>query len=139
MISRERHEGFENLRRSGKHSDVRIASRQMSKAAELAERHPDTVAVPSAKEAVEGADIVCGCTDASGPVPCVGYEQPGLSVNAISHSVERDLCDSRLGTDPSDCLSYTSPRRKASKEAASLACSASRASRRPTSFAARRL
>jgi ornithine cyclodeaminase/alanine dehydrogenase-like protein (mu-crystallin family) len=72
-------------------SEVRIVSRHASKASELAETHPDAVAVSSVEEAVRGADVVCCCTDAAGAVLEEGWIGPGVHVGSVGTGAELPL------------------------------------------------
>jgi len=69
-------------------NDVRIASRHISKAAKLAERRAGAVAVASVEEAVDGADLVCCCTDAPEPVLADGWISPGTHVSSVGSGPE---------------------------------------------------
>ncbi|MGH9294346.1 MAG: ornithine cyclodeaminase family protein, partial [Acidimicrobiales bacterium] len=69
-------------------ADVRIASREVSKASALADTHPGTVAVSSVEEAVTGADVVCCCTGAAGAVIDEGWIGPGVHVGSVGTGAE---------------------------------------------------
>ena len=68
--------------------EVRIASRNPDKAAELAARHPGARAVASFEEAVEGAGVICCCTDASSPVLEDGWIRAGAHVGSVGSGGE---------------------------------------------------
>ena len=78
-------EAFTHLMALG---DIRIASRHLPKAAELAERHTGAVAAPSVREAVDGADLVCCCTDAGEPVLADEWIGPGTHVSSVGSGPE---------------------------------------------------
>lgn len=69
-------------------ADIRIASRHFPKAVELAERHRGAVAAPSVREAVDGADLVCCCTDAAEPVLADEWIGPGTHVSSVGSGPE---------------------------------------------------
>lgn len=79
-------EAFSHLMTLG---DIRISSRRFSKAVELAERHAGAVAVSSVREAVDGADVVCCCTDAAEPV--LADEWIGFATHVSSVGSGREL------------------------------------------------
>jgi ornithine cyclodeaminase/alanine dehydrogenase-like protein (mu-crystallin family) len=71
---------------------VRVASSSLDRARRFAEgqgrRHGITIeAVPTAREAVEGADIVCTVTSAREPVVEGAWLSPGAHINAVGSSV----------------------------------------------------
>lgn len=70
---------------------VRIASRRASKAADLAGKYPGAVAVGSVREAVQGADIVCCCTDAQEAVLENEWVTPGMHVSSVGMGPELPL------------------------------------------------
>ena len=71
---------------------VRVASQSFDRAQRFAARETARRGVPveptpSAREAVEGADIVCTCTSAREPVVAGAWLKPGAHVNAVGSSV----------------------------------------------------
>jgi ornithine cyclodeaminase/alanine dehydrogenase-like protein (mu-crystallin family) len=64
-------------------TEIRIASRTTANAAALAELSPVATPVGSFREAVEGADIVCCCTDASSPIIEAAWLAPGVHVSGV--------------------------------------------------------
>ena len=70
---------------------IRIASRRGQRAADLAGNCPEAVAVGSVWEAVEGADIVCCCTDAQEAVLENGWVTPGMHVSSVGTGAELPL------------------------------------------------
>ncbi|MGH9106921.1 MAG: ornithine cyclodeaminase family protein [Acidimicrobiales bacterium] len=68
--------------------EVRVTSRHRERAAELAGRHPLARAVRSAEEAVQGADVVCCCSDAREPVICDEWVAPGAHVSSVGTGAE---------------------------------------------------
>jgi len=69
-------------------NDIRIASRHISKAAQLAERHTGAVVAAAVEEALDGADLVCCCTDAREPVLADGWISPGTHVSSVGSGPE---------------------------------------------------
>jgi ornithine cyclodeaminase/alanine dehydrogenase-like protein (mu-crystallin family) len=63
--------------------EIRIASRDGSKAAALASRHPRARAVGSFEDAVRGADVVACCTDARQPVIRRDWLKSGVHVSSV--------------------------------------------------------
>jgi ornithine cyclodeaminase/alanine dehydrogenase-like protein (mu-crystallin family) len=66
---------------------VRIASRSLGHAQALADEIGGTP-YESFEEAVEGADIVCACTDAGEPVLSAEWLAPGMHVTSVGASRE---------------------------------------------------
>ncbi|HEV8166159.1 MAG TPA: ornithine cyclodeaminase family protein, partial [Actinomycetota bacterium] len=71
--------------------DIRVASRTPAHAAALASLHPAARPVPSFQEAVEGADVVCCCTDAREPVLEVAWLAPGTHVSSVGGTFGPEL------------------------------------------------
>jgi alanine dehydrogenase len=71
--------------------DVRVASRTPAHAAALASLHPAARAVASFREAVEGADVVCCCTDAREPVLEAAWLAPGTHVSSVGGTFGPEL------------------------------------------------
>lgn len=63
--------------------EIRVASRDSSKAQALAARHPSAVFVESFEAAVRGADIVACCTDAREPILRLEWLKPGVHVSSV--------------------------------------------------------
>lgn len=63
--------------------EIRLASRNMNHAMQLAERFPGVRVANSFEEAVRGADVVCACTNASSPVIERGWLKAGAHVNSV--------------------------------------------------------
>ncbi len=63
--------------------EIRIASRDGEKAADLASHHPRARAVGSFEEAVRGADVVACCTDSREPVIRLEWLKPGVHVSSV--------------------------------------------------------
>ncbi len=70
--------------------EIRIASRDGERAANLASRHPAGRAVASFEAAVAGADIVCCCTDARAPVVEDAWISRGTHVSSVGMGRELD-------------------------------------------------
>ncbi len=64
-------------------TEIRIASRDVQKAADLASHHPRAHAAASFEEAVRGADVVACCTDAREPVIRREWLKPGAHVSSV--------------------------------------------------------
>jgi alanine dehydrogenase len=71
--------------------DIRVASRTPAHAAALASLHPAAHPVASFQEAVEGADVVCCCTDAREPVLEVAWLAPGTHVSSVGGTFGPEL------------------------------------------------
>ncbi|HLG61749.1 MAG TPA: ornithine cyclodeaminase family protein [Ktedonosporobacter sp.] len=67
-------------------SEIRIASRNLAHAEQLAASDDRARAVVSAEEAVRGADVVCLCTDASDPVISADWLAPGMHITSVGYS-----------------------------------------------------
>jgi alanine dehydrogenase len=74
---------LETMPRVREFNEIRIASRDNSKAATLASRHPRARAVDSFEAAVRGADVVACCTDAREPVIRRDWLKPGAHVSSV--------------------------------------------------------
>ena len=70
--------------------DIRVASRDPRHTEPLAGSHPRARAVGSFEEAVEGADLVCCCTDATEPVLSHAWLVPGAHVSSVGVGAEVD-------------------------------------------------
>lgn len=77
--------------------EVRVASRDRERAAALAAGHPGATAVGDFEEAVRGADVVCCCTDAPGPVLRADWLAPGAHVASVGMGGELDEATVRRG------------------------------------------
>jgi ornithine cyclodeaminase/alanine dehydrogenase-like protein (mu-crystallin family) len=66
--------------------EIRIASRQLAHAEELAAADDQARAVESAEQAVRGADVVCLCTDAAQPVISGDWLTPGAHVTSVGYA-----------------------------------------------------
>jgi alanine dehydrogenase len=65
--------------------EIRIASRQMAHAEQLAATDARARAVPTAEQAVRGADIVCLCTSADEPVLHGDWLSPGAHLTSVGY------------------------------------------------------
>jgi alanine dehydrogenase len=74
---------LETMPRVRDFEEIRIASRDGSKAAALASRHPRARAVGSFEDAVRGADVVACCTDAHEPVIRRDWLKSGVHVSSV--------------------------------------------------------
>ena len=74
---------LETLPRVRDFEEIRIASRDASKAAALASRHPLARAVGSFEDAVRGADVIACCTDSHEPVFRRDWLKPGVHVSSV--------------------------------------------------------
>ena len=68
-------------------AEVRVASRTLEHAQALAEEIGGTP-YASFEEAVDGADIVCACTDAGEPIVSAAWLAPGMHVTSVGASRE---------------------------------------------------
>jgi alanine dehydrogenase len=74
---------LETMPRVRDFEEIRIASRDGSKAASLASRHPLARVVSSFEAAVRGADVVACCTDSREPVIRRDWLKPGVHVSSV--------------------------------------------------------
>jgi ornithine cyclodeaminase/alanine dehydrogenase-like protein (mu-crystallin family) len=66
-------------------SEIRIASRHVAHAEQLAATDARARAVETAEEAVRGADVVCLCTNAGKPVISIDWLAPGMHVTSVGY------------------------------------------------------
>lgn len=66
--------------------DIRIASRNLSHAQQLAATLPHARALASFEEAVRGADVICLCTSSSAPVISAGWLSPGAHITSVGYA-----------------------------------------------------
>jgi ornithine cyclodeaminase len=83
---------LEAMRVARKLRRVRVASKDLGRARAFAERQSrkhgiEVEAVASAKEAVEGADLICTTTSSKDPVVLGEWIAPGAHINAVGSSV----------------------------------------------------
>jgi alanine dehydrogenase len=71
--------------------EIRVASRTPAHAAALAALHPAARAAGSFAEAVDGADVVCCCTDAREPLLRRAWLAPGTHVSSVGGSFGPEL------------------------------------------------
>jgi ornithine cyclodeaminase/alanine dehydrogenase-like protein (mu-crystallin family) len=71
-------------------ADIRVASRDLGHARALADGVAGARAVDSFEDAVRGADVVCLCTDADGPVIARGWLDAGTHVSSVGSGAEVD-------------------------------------------------
>ena len=74
---------LETFPRARNFTEIRIASRKLERAQDLAGRDSRARAVASFEEAVRGADVVACCTDAHEPIIRREWLQPGTHVSAV--------------------------------------------------------
>lgn len=67
-------------------SEIRIFSRDVAHAEQLAATDDRARAVASAEEAVRGADVVCLCTSASEPVMSADWLAPGTHLSSVGYA-----------------------------------------------------
>jgi ornithine cyclodeaminase/alanine dehydrogenase-like protein (mu-crystallin family) len=71
-------------------SEIRVFSRTAAHGRELASTAPNARVVPSAVDAVRGADIVCCCTHSPEPVVLDEWIEPGTHVSSVGVGQELD-------------------------------------------------
>ena len=71
--------------------EIRIASRNLERANDLAAHHPRAHAVPSFEEAVRDADVVACCTDARAPILLREWLKDGVHVSAVGGTFGPEL------------------------------------------------
>jgi ornithine cyclodeaminase/alanine dehydrogenase-like protein (mu-crystallin family) len=72
-------------------AEIRVASRDASKATALAARHPRARVAPSFEAAVRGADVVACCTDAHEPILRRKWLKPGAHVSSVGGTFGAEL------------------------------------------------
>lgn len=66
-------------------SEIRVASRNFAHAQQLAADDSRAHAVPTAEEAVRGADVICLCTSSDSPVISSTWLAPGSHVTSVGY------------------------------------------------------
>src|SRR2546430_2965743 len=84
------------LSRLRKFSEIRIASRNLAHAEQLATTDARARAVESAEEAVRGADVVCLCTNAGEPVISIDWLAPGMHITSVGYRPPGGELDPRV-------------------------------------------
>jgi len=77
-------------------SEIRIASRHLAHAEQLAAADARVRAVESAEEAVRGADVVCLCTNAGDPVISFDWLAPGMHSTSVGYRPPGGELDPRV-------------------------------------------
>jgi ornithine cyclodeaminase/alanine dehydrogenase-like protein (mu-crystallin family) len=77
--------------------EIRIASRNAATAEALAAENPLARPVATFKEAVQGADVVCCCTDAREPVIKYEWLVPGAHVSSVGGTFGPELDPQTIG------------------------------------------
>jgi alanine dehydrogenase len=72
-------------------TEIRIASRNPSRAQELAARNPRAHVARSFEDAVRGADVVACCTDAREPILELGWLKSGAHVSSVGGTFGSEL------------------------------------------------
>lgn len=67
-------------------TEIRIASRHLAHAEQLAASDARAYAVETAEQAVRGADVVCLCTNANEPVVSHDWLAPGMHVTSVGYA-----------------------------------------------------
>src|SRR5256714_9513514 len=78
-------------------SEIRIASRHLAHAKQLATTDARARAVESAEEAVRGADVVCLCTNAGEPVISIDWLAPRMHNTSVGYRPPGGELDPRVG------------------------------------------
>lgn len=79
-------------------AEIRLASRDRRHAEALASRHAGVEVSDSFEEAARGADVVCCCTDAAGPVVAHAWLSEGAHVGSVGMGAELDGATLDSGT-----------------------------------------
>jgi len=77
------HSHLETFPRIRDFKEIRVASRDVGKAKQLAARHERAVVARSFEAAVRGADVVACCTDAREPILRREWLKPGVHVSSV--------------------------------------------------------
>ena len=77
--------------------EIRIASRNVASAEALGTKNPRARPVATFKEAVQGADVVCCCTDAREPVMKYEWLVPGAHVSSVGGTFGPELDPQTIG------------------------------------------
>jgi ornithine cyclodeaminase/alanine dehydrogenase-like protein (mu-crystallin family) len=72
-------------------AEIRVASRDATKASALAARHPRAHVAASFEAAVRGADVVACCTDAREPILRRAWLKPGVHVSSVGGTFGPEL------------------------------------------------
>lgn len=84
------------LSRVRQFTEIRIASRDVEHARELAATDSRARAVESVEEAVRGADVVCLCTSSSEPVFSPEWVAPGTHITSVGYAPPGGELDRRV-------------------------------------------
>lgn len=71
--------------------EIRVASRNKARAADLAQTHPLAHPTASFEEAVRGADVIACCTDAREPILRREWIKPGAHLSAVGGTFGPEL------------------------------------------------
>jgi alanine dehydrogenase len=71
--------------------EIRVASRNLETASNLAARHPRARVAESFEAAVRGADVVACCTDAREPILRRDWLKPGVHVSSVGGTFGPEL------------------------------------------------
>jgi ornithine cyclodeaminase/thiomorpholine-carboxylate dehydrogenase len=77
-------------------TEIRLASRDVEHARELAVTDSRARAVESVEEAVRGADVVCLCTSSSDPVFSPEWVAPGTHITSVGYAPPGGELDPRI-------------------------------------------
>ena len=77
-------------------SEIRVASRQIAHAAQLAAIDARVRVVSTIEEAVRGADVVCLCTNAAEPVISPDWLTPGMHLTSVGYRPPHGELDPRV-------------------------------------------
>jgi alanine dehydrogenase len=77
-------------------SEIRVASLHFSQAEQLAATDSRAHAVETTEEAVQGADVVCLCTNAGEPVISLDWLSPGMHITSVGFAPPGGEMDPRV-------------------------------------------
>src|SRR2546425_3288081 len=90
------HAHLKMLPRVRQFSEIRIASRHLAHAKQLATTDARARAVESAEEAVRGADVVCRCTNSGEAVISLDWLAPGMHITSVGYRPPRGELDPKV-------------------------------------------
>ena len=77
-------------------SEIRVASRQVAHAEQLAALDTRVRVVNSTEEAVRGADVICLCTNAGEPITSPDWLSPGMHITSVGYRPPHGELDPRV-------------------------------------------